>query len=265
MRTLRLTRPTIGQRLKEPLTILPFLARRTRWVRSPPFEGFSDPFNAQKGRLELIRSVQTAFAPDACIETGTFLGHTTRYLAGWGVPVFTVERNPAWYRLAAPSLRRYSNVTLICGDSQEAIPLLADRESFARPFVYLDAHLPQRNPSDHLEDHPLSKEFAMIVSAWDEAIIVIDDFLVPGEPGYGYDIVEGVPLSSELLEPSPGTVLAYPVISPREETGARRGSAFIGHGPSGRTVLERLIDDGMLTPSETLQGGPHPTPGAGGP
>ena len=212
----------------------------------PPWEGFSEPFNGQAARREAILRLAAEFKPDAWIETGTFLGHTTRFLAEQGPPVYTVEIDPAWFRLAKRSLRRHSNLTMICGDSVEGLRLLLDREDFSRPFFYLDAHW--------FERLPLAEEVSLILAGWEEAIIVIDDFLVPGQPGYGYDILAGVPLSSELLELPADAALAYPTIPAVEETGARRGTGYIAWGTGAKAALARLGEEGVLSPAAASTG-----------
>ena len=41
--------------------------------------------------MRAVRALINEFEPDALIETGTFIGSTTRFFAGNGVPVYTVE------------------------------------------------------------------------------------------------------------------------------------------------------------------------------
>src|SRR5687768_2577991 len=95
----RLDRVGLAERLRGPFEALPYRARKLRWERRPPFEGFSEPFNGQRERRRAVERLRDEFDPDACIETGTFLGHTTRYLAGWGKPVYSIDNDRSWQRL----------------------------------------------------------------------------------------------------------------------------------------------------------------------
>jgi predicted O-methyltransferase YrrM len=172
-----------------------------------------------------------AFSPDACIETGTFYGWTARYLASYGVPLYTVEILPGPYHVAKRYLQHLSNVTLICGDSAVAMRQLAGRAEIRRPFLYLDAHWQERVA--------LFDDVRCAFSSWPDALIVIDDFHVPNDPGYGYDIYDGTPFALDEFEIPEGTTIAYPTVPAREETGARRGSVFLGIGADAGTAIER--------------------------
>jgi hypothetical protein len=90
-------------------------------------------------------------------------------------------------------------------------------------FVYLDAHWN--------DDLPLAEELEIVFGACPNAIVMIDDFQVPFDDGYGYDDYgTGRSLTAELVEP---TIAAhslqvfYPSTPSLQETGARRGCAVI--------------------------------------
>jgi hypothetical protein len=91
---------------------------------------------------------------------------------------------------------------------------------YKTPFIYLDAHWE--------EDLPLREELEIIREAWDRAIVMIDDFAVPGDPGYGYDDYgSGKALEQDYLPPMPGWSLCYPAVPSAEETGERRGCSVL--------------------------------------
>lgn len=217
-------------------------AQRLRWSRTPPWPGFFEPFNGQSFRRKIVDRLIHDFQPDVLLETGTFLGRTTQYLAEKRRPVFTCEIHPGFFRLARRSLRKHPHVTILFGDSVEGLRWVASEGSFNRPFIYLDAHWEAQLP--------LADEVELITSSWRDVAIVIDDFLVPGHPGYAYDIYRGIPLAIEMLSLPAGCRVGYPALPPRNETGARRGSGFIGCG-SVAAIIDELVAAGLLfeTPS----------------
>ena len=238
MVAIRLDRPTLRQRLREPYRAARALGFRERWRRSPRWKGFGEPFNGQSARRRTVDVLCRAFSPDACIETGTFFGFTARYLATYGVPVYTVELNTAFYHLSKLYLRDLADVTLMCGDSAAAVRLLATRPGITRPLVYLDAHWGEL---------PLHAELDSVFANWRDALVAIDDFCVPHEPGYAYDIYDGTPLSLEQLEIADGTTIAYPATRPTEETGLRRGAVYLGRGADAEAAIELAAGEGLLT------------------
>ena len=116
-----------------------------------------------------------------------------------------------------------------------------------RPLVYLDAHWREGNPRNEDEANPLGEEVAAVIGAWADALIVIDDFLVPTDPGYGYDTSRGEPLSEAMLELPNDAIVAYPGTPATIESGGRRGAAFIGKGADARKVIRTLSSEGLLS------------------
>ncbi len=62
--------------------------------------GYREPFNGQHDRLRAVRALIEQFEPDAFIETGTFVGSTTRFFCGNGIPVYTAEIKRTFWILA---------------------------------------------------------------------------------------------------------------------------------------------------------------------
>lgn len=234
----RLEPRTGAQRIRETKQGAVALVRRLRWIRRPPWAGFTEPFNGQALRRKAFEHLVSHYSPTAFIETGTFMASTTKYLAGFGMETYTVEVNPGFQTVARLTLRGKKNVTMICGDSVAGIRHLAEEGKIERPLAYLDAHWEERVP--------LAEELDCLFGNWDEVIAVIDDFHVPGEPGYGYDIYAGVPLSADGIELPPDALLAYPSAAPEAETGSRRGTAFVARGVGARAALESAEREGMV-------------------
>jgi len=229
MQVVRLEEAGLRERLAEPLRGAVALARRERWRRSQPWPGFGEPFNGQAARKRVVTVLLEAFRPDAIIETGTFMGFTTRDLAAEGVNTYTVEIDPGYAWLARQALKDLKNVTLIRGDSARAVTMLAGDGAIRRPLAYLDAHWEERVP--------LQEEIDELAKGWSEFVAVIDDFRVPDEPGYGYDVYDDVPLSRDQLFLPEGVEIAYPAAGPLEETGSRRGTAYLAWGDSAVSAL----------------------------
>jgi hypothetical protein len=192
-----------------------------------PGLGGGGPFNGQRSRRELFQSLIAKFAPIAIIETGTHLGTTTEFLATTGLPVFSVEGNRRNYGFAWARLWRHRNVHLLCGDSRAAL-----RRWFNGPlgrihdgglFVYLDAHWGF--------DLPLAEELDIIFGIHPNSLIMVDDFQVPFDAGYGYDDYGGDQvLTEEYIKPVVAEHrlrILYPTTPSVEETGARRGCVVL--------------------------------------
>jgi hypothetical protein len=203
-----------------------------------PWPGFGEPFNGQHVRLKTVRSLIDAFEPDAFVETGTFLGFTTRFFSGNGIPVHTVEVKPSFYLGARVSLGWQRDVNLMRSSSPEALAQLTRVPSFRRPLAYLDAHW--------WNDLPLQAEVDQLFGACDEVVIVVDDCQVPGDEGYGYDHFLGTPLSADLLELPDDAVVAYPAAPAADETGSRRGTLYIARGDDATTAFGLLEERGLL-------------------
>ena len=211
--------------------------RLLRSKRRPWWPGFGEPFNGQAERTKIILELVGALKPAACIETGTFFGFTAARLAEFGTPVYTIERDPGFFHVSRVRLLRKRNVRVLQGDSARVLPELAADGRIRKPFVYLDAHWG--------EGLPLVTEVETVLRAWHDCVIVVDDCLVPHDPDYGYDTYAGQALSQDMLTLPSDVVAAYPSLSAANETGARRGTLYLGQG-CGATSLRDLIDSGQL-------------------
>lgn len=151
-------------------------------VESPTWtHGESIGFNGQRHRKAIFSELTRAFAFDAIVETGTFIGNTTGYLATTsGLPVHTCDAKRRFSAVARRRLDAIPNITFTVGDSRPFLRSLAATElSKQRVFFYLDAHWQ--------EDLPLAEEIETIATHWREYVIMIDDFKVEGDAGYSHD------------------------------------------------------------------------------
>ena len=204
------------------------------------------PFNGQKMRIALFDALIERLTPVAIVETGTYVGTTTELFAKSGLPVYSVESNPRAYDFARTRLRTWRNVNLLRGDSRDAL-----RQWFDGPlrslkrrsmFFYLDAHWES--------DLPLAEELEIIFAQSPAAVVMIDDFQVPGDSGYSHDdFGPGKELTFKYIAGvvnSFGLGCYYPATPSEEESGGRRGCVvLIGRAIDGAAFgsfpLKRLL------------------------
>lgn len=197
------------------------------------------PFNGQRLRTETVRLLCAELGADGVVETGTNVGSSTLWFANLGVHVFTVELYPSYFFAARIRLRRSTGVTLILGESTEMFSLLSSHQQGPRcPLVYLDAHWGPRLP--------LAEELARVWRLWDTAIVVIDDFQVPGDSGFGYDVYPDGAIALDSLR-FPSDVRAYfPSHHSTSESGLRRGTCYLSRGAGAHRALERACAAQLL-------------------
>jgi len=203
--------------------------RRTAW---------GGPFNGQTGRQQLFRDLEAAFRFPVIVETGTHRGTTTEYLLqNSGAVIHTVELAPRFRGFSRARFLLRRRVHLHAVDSREFLQRHLGRPEFQRGpvFFYLDAHW--------FDDLPLRGECELILQHRVPAVIMIDDFEVPHDPGYGFDDYgPGRRLSLDLLRDMVGECLsAFVPRAPAEmETGARRGCVVLGTTHDACAHLRRL-------------------------
>lgn len=149
----------------------------------------------------LARELIKGFRPTAIIETGTFKAITTIFLVKLAdncLPVYTCEISRAYFRESRWRLKNMSNVNLSRTPSPAFIKRLIKEEVLGDlPLFYLDAH------SGH--NLPLLNELKNLATL-KKAIIIIDDFFVPGRSDFAFDFCDyGLnkkqPIDLELIKP----------------------------------------------------------------
>ncbi|MCP3958744.1 MAG: class I SAM-dependent methyltransferase [bacterium] len=217
----------------------PWLQAVWDWTLRPGLKDpYGGPFNGQAHRRALFLQLLEAFPFQVLVETGTFRGATTRFLAdASGRPVFTVDAHPRYYHYARLRFRRRPDITVEAGDSRRFLERLARAPAVPREdvFFYLDAHWQA--------DLPLREELEIVCRSWTDSVIMVDDFRVPGDDGYIYDNYgEGRELSLEYLESLvPGRLDAFfPSLSSEQETGKRRGCVVLASGEPAARRLRAL-------------------------
>lgn len=203
------------------------------------------PFNGQAGRQQIFQELISKVRFQAIIETGTYRGTTTEFLAKESkLTVYTVETEPRYYHYARIRLRAHGNIRLELGDSRMFLEHLARDPAVPKSnaFFYLDSHW--------LEDLPLKQEVGLITSFWRGTAIMIDDFEVPEDAGYSYDDYgPGKRLCLEHLQPlsSLGLSPFFPTLPSAQETGRKRGCVVLAD----QILAERLQEVRSLKRAST--------------
>jgi hypothetical protein len=93
-------------------------------------------------------------------------------------------------------------------------------------FFYLDAH--------GWGALPLAEELALAFRHWPAAVVMVDDFQVPGDAGYGFDdygdgeaLTLGYLAGHRVLPPH----VWFPACASEHESGARRGCVVLAGAP----------------------------------
>ena len=193
--------------------------------------------NGQSGRVELARQIISRCGIGRIIETGTFMGATTEFFAQFNVPVVTAELDPENAGRARTRLATYKNVDLRVGDSVRVLEVIV-RETIDRSIptlFYLDAHW-----GSHL---PLREEAELAVGHFANSVLMIDDFAVPNDPGYGFDDYgPGKRLNLDYLLASKLPILSiyFPSIRSFQEDGIRRGCVVVTANSALAIILDNI-------------------------
>jgi hypothetical protein len=200
------------------------------------------PLNGQRIRQGVYEEITRRIELSAVVETGTFLGTTTEYFAKSGLPVYTVEIDPRCAAYAALRFRKRRNqVHAYGGNSTDFLGRLATNPDVpkGRVFFYLDAHV---QDSSRYHKAPIVEELEIISQHWNESLVMIDDFQVPGTSYSFDDWGPGRNLSIDRLAPLKGLGMSafFPAQDARMETGARRGWVVLCWEPHIRAVLSAM-------------------------
>ena len=183
------------------------------------------PFNGQVHRIAVVTALAKSLRPTIAIETGTYLGSTTPYLAGLSergaitieIDAFTADRAEQRFRRNHPDLR----IRLLRGDSATLVHTALQRldPEKDRVLAYLDAHW--------LDQIPTALELLALDDWGGVWAAVIDDFLVPDDPGYGFDSYGSTVIGPRIV-PDAGHLQVWVVAAPSgSETGARQGTGVV--------------------------------------
>jgi hypothetical protein len=230
------------------------LLGRFEYYRHPEMlDLWGGPFNGQCFRQLMYLDLALACNFEAIVETGTFRGSTTRFLAqnSGGAPVYSCEYGPLHFEFAKWRLRGDQNIFLFNLDSRNFIrDLKISRQ--AKTFFYLDAHWGA--------DLPLREELNLIIQKFENFVVMIDDFEVPNDPEYqcdDYGPGKRLSLRDFPLHQDNGIACYFPARPSSQESGLRRGAIVLASlGLKGKLdAISSLIPAGNVIAAKERAGG----------
>src|SRR5438552_1824003 len=193
-------------------------ARPARQCRSATSARVRRNWSGRRATATAASPPRSFASPAAVVETGPYRGTTTLYFRRTTrVPVHSSESKPRHYGFARAHLWRARGVYLYREDSRAGLARLAAVEALSSGpvFFYFDAH--------GQGDLPLSEEVDLAFAHWPQAVIMIDDFEVPDDPGYAFDDYgPGKALTLAYLgrRAAPPVAVWFPACTSSTETGA---------------------------------------------
>jgi len=115
------------------------------------------------------------------IETGTYRGDTTQKLSLISDRVFSIEPSEKLFKEAEIRLSGFSNVTLICGTSENSLEEVFEyicQEGWKSLSLWLDGHYSEGGTYKGVKDSPILEELKIIsnyISNFEDLVILIDD------------------------------------------------------------------------------------------
>lgn len=183
------------------------------------------PFNGQARRMSTINAIARNFVPTVGIETGTFLGSSTPYLASLVKnKVYTIEIDAKTAALASERFSRnhsHLSIDLRVGDSASEIKkILSTIDPHTnRILAYLDAHW--------YDAIPTTKEIQALISWGGPWVAIIDDFKVNTDPNYKFDKYGETEIGPDIIPSSDLLALYIPNMPASIETGRRKGTGYV--------------------------------------
>jgi hypothetical protein len=141
-----------------------------KWAR----KGFSLPAPSFVKRSCLRRH---GFRNSTWVETGTYLGDTTKFLAGLGARVVTIEPEPSLFQRARDRFSRASNVEVMFGLSEQIFPTLLPTLEGPVNF-WLDGHFSEGITHRGPKETPIEDELNYIskyMNIFDGVCVLVDD------------------------------------------------------------------------------------------
>ncbi len=226
------------------------------------FDYFSKPeykniwggaFNGQAFRCAIFEELCETISFNVIIETGTFRGNTTAFVANKQLPVYTVESDSRNYGYVLARFLFKPRIHTIHNDSRAFLKVLAEDKDFPKDkvFFYLDAHWDK--------ELPLREELDIIFATWRESVVMVDDFKVPRTKYQYDDYGEGKALTIEYLQTSQHSndfQLFFPAKGDEHETGFKRGCVVLTNSPKCARRLSAMQTLSPTVPRTERRGAP---------
>lgn len=130
--------------------------------------------------LERIKAIVKDHGIKTVIETGTYLGASTKRFAEMVNEVITIELIQENVKKAIKNCMAYANIHFFQGSSDVVLAELLPKREWPKVLIMCDAHWNSFNP--------LLKELEAIANNNLRPIIIIHDFKVPDHPELGFDV-----------------------------------------------------------------------------
>ena len=214
----------------ENLLIDPFIPVNFEWEKHC--------LNGQEFRKKIITEIIRNIKFEFIIETGTEYGFTTKFFSNFSNKIISIEKSKPTFVIAKKNLQNEKNVQLILNDSKNLKSIIDSKniniDKNQAIFFYLDAHSE--------DDYPLIEEIKYIVNEYNNFIILIDDFQVPHDQGYGFDSYKGKKLNIDFVKTllSKNENIFFPNIPSYKETGRLRGYVMITNNSNINNFLIKI-------------------------
>lgn len=112
------------------------------------------------------------------IETGTYLGDTTRFLGKISNHVYTIEPSPELFARATRRFTKVNNITVINGSSEEKLIDAINLSTSSKICFWLDGHYSEGITFQGENDTPIKRELEVIrenLMKFSEICICVDD------------------------------------------------------------------------------------------
>jgi hypothetical protein len=202
------------------------------------FDWNNNSLNGQKYRKQIITEILANNKFDVIVETGTEYGLTTKFFSQFSDKIISIEKSIPIYTIAKKNLANQKNIKLVHNDSKDLDKILVKNginlNTQNKIFFYLDAH------SD--DDYPLVDEIKYIFQNYKSFILLIDDFQVPNDNGYGYDSYLGKKLNINFIKKlfTNKEHIFFPNIPSIKETGRLRGYVIITNDEEFKKFLIKI-------------------------
>lgn len=136
-------------------------------------------FNTDVKLAERFLDLREEYKINVAIETGTYHGETTKWLAENFDVVYTVEYNKIYLEEAQSRMAGYFNIRSYLGSSVDLLGNFLHECKDNNVIVFLDAHW---------YANPVLQELDRIYESGIKPVLAIHDFKVPNRPDLGYDL-----------------------------------------------------------------------------